>query len=303
MGLQGHPRLKGHRLKGEQTALDQLAQIHLSGMGGQPGAVRLGQEQQVLHQSLHLPCLLLGVAQPLGLAVHRVRRVGQHNAGIGQDHRKRRFQLMGGVGDELALLLPGLFHRPEGQGGQKQTDEEKGGHGQQPDEQAGEEEGAQSAALPGQIGKGDADGAVRLLLHQKAQAQVGQHAAVLFRVHSLLGGLGGGLLRHVHMAAVVDGHHRSILHGDGKDGDHRGIGVPVAVLLLRRRADLKPGRQLVVPPVQRHMEGGGALVGQPPGVGGEQQDKDHRQHQPHQQQVDEDEFPPQPPDHDAGTSR
>ena len=79
---------------------------------------------------------------------------------------------------------------------------------------------------------------------------------------------------------------------------------PVRLVLLRRRAaDFKAGRPLPVLPGQGQPEGGVALSRQAPGVRPHEEDEHHRQHQAHQQQIDQDEFPPQPLDHTPGTSR
>ena len=124
---------------------------------------------------------------------------------------------MGGVGYKLALLLPGLFHRTNRQGGQKEADKEETHHSQGPHQKTGEHQVAQRSALPAAVGKRDARCAAGAVLHLKAQAQPTQHALAGTGRQDLLDGLGGHLVGYGHLAAVVDGRDPAVLrhrHGD-----------------------------------------------------------------------------------------
>ena len=302
--LQRHARLKGHRLEGEQTAQRHLAHGRLRPVGRLAGGIRLGQKEQIVHQLLHLLRLVVGVLQPFGLGGHRVFGMGEDEAGIGQNDGEGGFQLVGGVGHKLALLLPRPFRRAQGHGGEDKAHEKETHHGQGPHQQGQQGQIAQGGSLPAQIGKGDAELAVGPALHQKAQAKLPEHALTGAGGLGLLHRLGGGLLRNVHLAAVVEAGNGPVLHGDHKNRDQGEAVRPVRLALLRRRAaDFKAGRPLPLLPGQGQPEGGIALPRQATDVRPHKEDEHHRQHQAHQQQVDQDEFPPQPLDHTAGTSR
>ena len=74
----------------------------------------------------------------------------------GQDHRQGRFQLVGGVGDKLLLLLPGLLHRLHREARQPvaypcQQQQRRQGYPAHPQQQA-----AHGGLLLGAVGEGQA---------------------------------------------------------------------------------------------------------------------------------------------------
>ena len=104
--------------------------------------------------------LVLGVAaSTLDWRGHRVLRVGQDDAGVGQNDGEGGFELVGGVGHKLALLLPGPLHRAQGHGG-----EDRGSRGRDPTsapaptsrDGEGQIDAGYAVSQP-QIGKGDAE--------------------------------------------------------------------------------------------------------------------------------------------------
>ena len=95
-----HLRLKRHllfigdRLKRQQHAGRQIAQIHrLPRRWTLPG-VGFGEEQQVVHQPAHVLRLFTGALQPLLLTAHPFLRMAEQNIVVGQDDRQRRLQLV-----------------------------------------------------------------------------------------------------------------------------------------------------------------------------------------------------------------
>ena len=73
---------------------------------------------------------------------------------VGENHRQRRFQLVGGVGEKLALLAPGPLHggcRPPGQDGGNPQQQQKRRQG---DDQIGPHHLPEHGPLHGHIHKG-----------------------------------------------------------------------------------------------------------------------------------------------------
>ncbi|MPM56970.1 hypothetical protein SDC9_103787 [bioreactor metagenome] len=84
-----------------------------------------------------------------------MRLVGQENAGIGENHGQGGAQFMGGVGHKLALPVPGLLHRAQGDGGQQQTDEKKAAKPAQANQQGDAYQTQQGLPLIDRINKGN----------------------------------------------------------------------------------------------------------------------------------------------------
>ena len=107
-----------------------------------------------IHQMAHPLCHDGAVLREPGLVLRGVIRRAKL-LGVGQDHRKGRFQLVGGVGNELGLLLPGPFRGPGGPSGQQKAHQEKDGEAAQPDEHAVSFQGPEGAVFAGHVGKDD----------------------------------------------------------------------------------------------------------------------------------------------------
>ncbi|MPM69813.1 hypothetical protein SDC9_116761 [bioreactor metagenome] len=121
--VQRFPRLKRHRFKKQGAIRDRVGQRDSGKHGGTNHVVRPGQRQHLLHQRFHLPGLRLDVVRPTGGA--GIERDGVHQLRIGENDRQRCFQLVGRVGQELVLLLPGALHRAGDPPGQKDRNAQK----------------------------------------------------------------------------------------------------------------------------------------------------------------------------------
>ena len=130
MVLQGLSRLKGHRFEGQGAVLRRLGEGGLAKDGALGQVVRPGQGQHLLHQPLHLLGLGEDVVRPPGGPL--LQGQGGEELRVGENHRQRCFQLVGGVGEELALLAPGPLHglcRPPGQDDRHPQQQQKGRQG------------------------------------------------------------------------------------------------------------------------------------------------------------------------------
>ena len=122
---------------------------------------------------------------------------------IGEDDGEGRFQLVAGVGDELALLRPGFFDRAEDPAGQPPDEEEKGEPRCHKAKQTPEQQAADVGGFVAAIDKGDL-GALRGLAHAVGEVVFGEGAFAFggteHGAHELLhGGVGG-----VHVAREDD---------------------------------------------------------------------------------------------------
>ena len=68
------------------------------------GGVVLGQGEHIFNKALHALSLDLNALNPLALAFDGALGMFERDGGIGQNHGKRGFQLVRGIGDELALM-------------------------------------------------------------------------------------------------------------------------------------------------------------------------------------------------------
>ena len=89
----------------------------------------------MLHQGPHLPGHGENVGRKPHLAVPVIFFALQQLR-IGHDDGKGRLQLVGGVGDKLALLLPSPLHRFHCPGGQFDADPQKSKKAEHADEDA-----------------------------------------------------------------------------------------------------------------------------------------------------------------------
>ena len=121
--FQSLPRLEGHRLKGQRAVCRRIGEGDLREGGSRGHIVRPGQRQHLLNQRFHLPGLGVDVVRPTGGTF--LQRGALQQLRIGEDHGEGGFQFVGGVGEELPLLFPCLFHRPHRPAGQQD------GHAQQ----------------------------------------------------------------------------------------------------------------------------------------------------------------------------
>ena len=109
-GFQRKPRLKKHSLKGQQRILGQRREIHLLKDHFRLAVVGSGQLQQVLHQAFHL----VGHGKDAVHTAALILPVGHlQKLCVGHDDGEGCFQLVGGVGYKLPLLVPGLLHRAD----------------------------------------------------------------------------------------------------------------------------------------------------------------------------------------------
>ena len=113
LGAQLHLALERHGLELQQLAFHKVGQVEALHGRLLRAFVRLGEQQQVAHQALHLLGFVLGALHPLALAGHAALGTLEEDRRVRQDHRERRLQVMGRVGHESALLNPCALHRPQ----------------------------------------------------------------------------------------------------------------------------------------------------------------------------------------------
>lgn len=126
--------LEENGLEGGHGLLRQEAEIHRRQRGGGHARVGAGQNQHALDEEFH--------PRRLGADVVQAREVllAGDLVGVGDDFRvcqddgQRRFQLMGRVGHELALAVPGLLHRARHPVGEPYADEKQDDEGPRADE-------------------------------------------------------------------------------------------------------------------------------------------------------------------------
>lgn len=276
---QGLARLKGHRLEGQCAVRRHVGEGHRLHHRRADGVVRTGQCQHLLHQGFHAPGLGADVVAPPGGPVGQVRRL--EHLRVGEDHRQRRFQLMGGVGEELALLAPGPLHRPGGPAGQEDGHAQKQQQRRRADLKIGAHHLPQGGLLHGHVHKG------QLLIQSVVLAEITQVVAVDGALRPVLGEAvgddGGQLLRVLQIGVGTAGDIGAVraadllphLHGEVGQLDH-----PVPQV----QPDVRPGQGV-----------GGALPQHPlehlpaddldvllgGGVGGEEHHRQHRRHHDH----------------------
>ncbi|MNL54802.1 hypothetical protein D3C87_1781650 [compost metagenome] len=102
---------KDHGFHRQNDILYRFAYIEPAVDHARPGIIHLRQIQQVIGQPGHPLRLRLNILQPLRLVADRVVTVRQQYIRVGVDDRQRGLQLMGGIGDELLLLVKGLPDR------------------------------------------------------------------------------------------------------------------------------------------------------------------------------------------------
>ena len=86
VALQLQPLLKGHRLEGQHAAPDKVAEVDKA-VDHLLGGVGARQIEHLVHQLFHVHRFLLGVAHPALLLGDGLIRVGEQDAGVGQDDR------------------------------------------------------------------------------------------------------------------------------------------------------------------------------------------------------------------------
>ena len=97
-------------------------------------------------------------AQALALGLRLLGHL--HQLRVGEDHRQRGFQLVGGVADELPLLAPGLFRRPDHPPGQKLRNGQKGQQAYKADAGEGSGQGFQGGLLAAHVREDQGAGGV-----------------------------------------------------------------------------------------------------------------------------------------------
>ena len=279
------PGLEGHRLEPQRRVHHGVGQIHRDHGGLQPPVVGPGQGQHILHQPLHPPAGPADVVH-IRLLVRLNRRL-LHQVRRGQNHRQGRFQLMGRVGQEPALLVQGPGHRPGGQARQQIAAPQQHRQGRYAYNQAHFHHRPEGGVLLGGVGEGDA-GIQRPVGPEIPQMIAAQDAGGIPLLQAGSDDLRHGVLVVQPVIAAAGQAH-------GAAGGHvrhkAGGGGPL------------PGQGGVIPPGLDHLHEPlvhGALHG---GPAGHQHPHEHRQqHRRHHGHVDGHDLPAKAADH-ASTSR
>ena len=153
IALQRLSRLKGHRFEGQGAVRGQIGEGDLPHHRRGHGVVRPGQGQHLLHQRPHPLGLGVDVVRPPGRAVVQRRCLQQLR--VGEDDGQGRFQLMGGVRQELPLLPPRLCHRRRCPPGQQDGDPQQQHQRRRADLQIRAHALRQGGLLHGHVHKGD----------------------------------------------------------------------------------------------------------------------------------------------------
>ena len=285
--LQGLSRLKGHRLKGQHAVRGHIGEVQRL-HGGRPDAiVRPGQGQHLLHQSAHLLRLGMDVAAPPGRLFRKTCPLQQLR--VGEDHRQRRLQLVGGIRQKLPLLLPCLLHRPGDPAGCRCRNAQQHQHSSQCDQQVGTDQPPQHRLLHGHIHKGQFP--VKAVVH-------GEVAEMVLVDRPLRRFLLQALAENVPQGIGI------LQIGIGTAGDIGGIPPDIHCEIRQQHpvpADLNGGvghsaPAAVLPQDLIQHLAAEVLNILPDGViGGAEHRREHQGHQPHAHRH---EFPAQFPDHD-----
>ena len=216
--LQSQPRFKAHRLKGQHRVGHQTAQVHPGPHGAGDAIIHPRQFQQVLHQPPHLPGHGEDVVRhPAPGRFLTVR--GLEQLGVGENDGQRGFQLMGCVGHKLALLLPGLFHRPDGPPGQQDAQHQEHREAGQPDENTAAPEILHGVVFAGDVHEHDHQ-RPRGLFPPVTQMILLQGAGLATGLHHRDQVPEKGLIGQVEVAAVGDD------IGSARSGPEDEIGQP-----------------------------------------------------------------------------
>ena len=237
---QRQPRLVGHGLEGQSLRSHHGAEIHRRQLppGGDLG-VGAGQLQHIQHQSPHPVRLPADVSRPALERRVLLGAVRQDHLRVGEDHRQRRLQLVGGVGHELGLLLPGPAHGPDDQSRQKPGEGQKHRQQSQPQQQAVPHLPQAELSLEAVVGKHQppAAGDARPVVAQLVAAQI---AEVLLRCQDLGRQIQQLLVADIELSLVGVLQHPAPVHQQSEIGDShlsREDPAPHGRVRLRQRAE------------------------------------------------------------------
>ena len=133
--IQGNVFFIGQRFQLQCRAHGKAGQIHTLQHHRGIRSLHIRKGQHLTDQLLHPFGGGLGAVQPAAQTSHRGIRVFRQNGIVCQNHRQRRFQIMGGIRHKLLFPLHSLLHGTGRNGRQLNADGQKQQHGTQPDSQ------------------------------------------------------------------------------------------------------------------------------------------------------------------------